>query len=52
MAKQIISMNVDSKVYAKYSELCKEEGIIMSKQVEKFMKKFIEEKKQENFMNE
>lgn len=45
MAKQIISMNVDSKVYAKYSNLCKEEGIIMSKQIEKFMERFVEGEK-------
>ena len=41
--RQIISMNVDSKVYSKYANLCKEKGIIMSRQVENFMKKFNEE---------
>ena len=44
MPKQIISMNVDSKVYSIYSEICKEEGLIMSKQIENFMKRFIEKK--------
>jgi antitoxin component of RelBE/YafQ-DinJ toxin-antitoxin module len=42
MGKQIISMNVDSKVYSKYSEVCKEKGLIMSKQIENFMKRFLE----------
>ncbi|MBW2988905.1 hypothetical protein KY358_01155 [Candidatus Woesearchaeota archaeon] len=41
MPKQIISMNVDSKVYSTYSKVCREKGIIMSKQVENFMKKFV-----------
>ena len=35
-------MNVDSKVYSEYSKSCKEKGIIMSKQVENFMKKILE----------
>lgn len=43
MPKQIISMNVDSNVYTKYSKICKEKGLIMSKQIENFMKKFLEE---------
>ena len=43
MPKQIISMNVDSSIYSKYVKLCKEKGLIMSKQVENFMKKFIEQ---------
>ena len=42
MPKKIISMNVDSKVYSEYSKSCKEKGIIMSKQVENFMKKILE----------
>ena len=47
MAKQIISMNVDSKVYSKYTKLCKEKGLVMSKQIENFMKKFNKAKKWE-----
>lgn len=43
MPKQIISMNVDSKIYTNYSKICKEKGLIMSKQIENFMKKFLEE---------
>ena len=42
MPKQIISMNVDSKVYSEYCKICKEKGIIMSKQIENYMKKFLE----------
>lgn len=45
MPKQIISMNVDSRVYDKYSKVCKEKGLIMSKQIENFMKKFLKENK-------
>ncbi len=45
MPKQIISMNVDSGVYSKYVKACKEKGLIMSKQIENFMKKFLEEER-------
>ncbi len=38
MAKKIISLNIDKAVYDKYSKRCKDAGIIMSKQVENFMK--------------
>jgi hypothetical protein len=43
MPKKIISMNVDSSIYSNFSKSCKEKGIIMSKQVENFMKKFNDE---------
>ncbi len=36
-------MNVDSSIYNKYSKICKEKGLIMSKQIENFMKKFLED---------
>jgi len=42
MPRQIISMNVDSKIYSKYAKICKEKGIVMSRQVERFMKEFNE----------
>jgi len=45
MPKQIISMNVDSKVYSKYVEICKEKGLIMSKQIENFMIEFLKKRK-------
>lgn len=38
-------MNVDSKIYAKYSQICKERGLIMSKQIENFMRRFLDESK-------
>ena len=43
MAKKIISLNIDQKVHSEYSKRCKEAGIIMSKQVENFMKKRLED---------
>ncbi len=43
MAKKIITVNVDEEVYSKYSKRCKDRGIIISKQVELFMKKRLEE---------
>jgi hypothetical protein len=41
MAKKIISLSVDEKVYAEYLRLCKANGIVMSKQVENFMSEII-----------
>ena len=38
-------MNVDCKVYGRFCKYCKEEGIVMSKQVEKFMDKMLKENK-------
>lgn len=45
MPKKIISLNVDEKVYSGYSKICKEKGLIISKQVENFMKKEVENEK-------
>ncbi|MBW2980015.1 hypothetical protein KY360_01180 [Candidatus Woesearchaeota archaeon] len=45
MPKKIISLNVDEKVYSRYSKISKEKGLIMSKQVENFMKKEVENEK-------
>ena len=41
MAKKIISLSVDEGVYAKYLKLCKEKGLVMSKQVENFMIEYL-----------
>ncbi|MBI2575818.1 hypothetical protein HYV84_01285 [Candidatus Woesearchaeota archaeon] len=38
MGKQTISLSVEKKVYEEYSKTCKEQGMIISKQVENFMK--------------
>lgn len=43
MAKKIISLNIDKEIYSKYSKRCKERGIIISKQVEIFMRKRLED---------
>ena len=45
MAKKIISLNVDEEVYSTYSGRCKEKGLIISKQVENFMRKEVENEK-------
>ena len=36
------TFNLDSQVYKKYSDYCKKEGISMSKKIENFIKKEIE----------
>jgi hypothetical protein len=43
MAKKIISLNVDEEVYSVYSGRCKEKGLIISKQVENFMRKEVKD---------
>ena len=42
MGKQTISLSVEKKVYEQYSKACKEQGMIISKQVENFMKEKLE----------
>ncbi len=37
------TFNVSEDVYARFSGFCKEQGISMSKQVELFMRSFLEE---------
>ena len=46
MAKKIISMHVDEKVYAKFLKYCKDRGMIMSKLVENFMDKKVKDEKE------
>ncbi len=41
MAKKIITVSIDMEIYAEYSKLCKEKGYVISKQVEIFMKRFL-----------
>lgn len=45
MAKKTISLSVEEGVYEEYRKHCEKEGIILSKQVEKFM---VEEIKKNN----
>ncbi len=40
------TFNVDEGVYAKFLELCKENGISLSKQIEMFMKSRVENKEE------
>jgi len=36
--KKTVSLSVDDQIYEKYRKFCKENGIILSKQVELFMR--------------
>ena len=45
MGRKIISLNIDKKVYSAYLKICKEEGLVMSRKVEKFMDKFVRDYK-------
>ena len=38
MPSKNVTLKIDSKIYDEYRTFCKEEGIIVSKQVEKFIK--------------
>ena len=37
--KKNVTIHLNSKLYDKYSEYCKKEGIVMSRQIEKFIEK-------------
>ena len=37
--KKNITLHVNSKLYDLYSTFCKKEGIVLSRQIEKFMEK-------------
>jgi len=36
--KKTVTLSIDEKVYEEYRKFCEENGFIISKQVEKFMK--------------
>ncbi len=44
--KKIISLSVDKKVYSNYLKHCRDIGMVMSKQVELFMKKELDKKQE------
>jgi len=43
--KQRYNFLIDRSVYEEFSKICEEEGYVRGKQVEKLMKKFVEEHK-------
>lgn len=42
MSKKIISLSVEKRVYEQYARLCRERGLVISKQIENFMKSIID----------
>ena len=40
--KKNVTLHLNSKLYNEYSEYCKKEGIILSRQIEKFIEKELE----------
>jgi hypothetical protein len=38
MPSKSVTLKIDSEVYDEYRKFCKEEGLIVSKQIEKFIK--------------
>ncbi len=42
MERKIISLSVDKDIYNQYREYCRSKGLILSRQVEIFMKKELE----------
>jgi len=48
MGRKTIALSVDAKIYDEYKEYCRKEGIILSKQVEKFMEKELEANKNDS----
>ncbi|MFH1511497.1 MAG: hypothetical protein ABIF10_07435 [Candidatus Woesearchaeota archaeon] len=41
MKKKIISLSIDDSVYLEYNRLCRQQGIVMSKQIENFMREIV-----------
>jgi hypothetical protein len=42
--KKKVTLSIDSKIYDEFQDYCKENAIMLSKRVEIFMKKHLEEK--------
>ncbi|PIU72134.1 hypothetical protein COY26_03405 [Candidatus Woesearchaeota archaeon CG_4_10_14_0_2_um_filter_33_10] len=40
--KKNVTLHLNSKLYDEYSEYCKKEGIVLSRQIEKFIQKELE----------
>lgn len=45
MGRKTVALSLDKDVYEQYRKFCEENGIILSKQVEFFMKKINDERK-------
>lgn len=43
MTRKTVSLSLDEKIYERYRKICEENHIILSRKVEDFMKKEIEE---------
>lgn len=46
-----ITLFIENKIHNKYKEFCKKEGLVMSRQIEKFMKKHSAGKKDRNILD-
>jgi len=44
MGRKTVALSLDEDIYQKYQKYCEEHSIILSRKVEKFMKKELEEK--------
>lgn len=42
--KKNVTIHIDSNLYDEYSEYCKMEGLVLSRQIEKFMEKELSKK--------
>lgn len=51
MVKKRITLSMDPKIYDQYRDYCEENGIILSKKVEIFIKKELENIKEEGKSN-
>ena len=45
MLKKNVTLSFDSKLYEGYRELCKKEGLIVSRQLEKYMESVLKKEK-------
>ena len=47
ISKQKVTLSIDSKTYQQFQDYCEEHAIMLSKKIELFMKKELEESKEE-----
>lgn len=47
MAKQKVTLSIDSEVYKKFKNYCEEHAILLSKKVENWMRKELEKERED-----
>jgi len=46
-----VTLSINKNIYKKYQDICEEDGLILSKPIEKFMKKYTKGKKDRSVLD-